>query len=239
MKSVAQWAEALQEGLSLELGQPVALAANGASAAESGPLRSGGVECLALDMPGERVAVCAEQRQLAGLLVAASLIEESAAAPEVVAALWSEILGAVAERLGGQVRPVGLPASPHPETFSLTLGEAKVFLIVSVEPRRPEVPAGDVPAAQGVQGNYDLLLEVELDAMVRFGAREMEFGELLELGAGDVIELDRQVTDPVDLIVGDKIIARGEVVLVNGNFGLRITEVAEPMRRLESIRCAS
>jgi hypothetical protein len=41
----------------------------------------------------------------------------------------------------------------------------------------------------------------------------------------------------VDLIVGEKIVARGEVVLVNGNFGLRVTEVAEPVRRLESIRC--
>ena len=54
---------------------------------------------------------------------------------------------------------------------------------------------------------------------------------------GDVVQLDRHVTDPVDLIVGDKIVARGEVVLVNGNFGLRVTEVAAPRKRLESIRC--
>jgi len=86
-------------------------------------------------------------------------------------------------------------------------------------------------------GNFDLLLEVELDASVRFGSCEMELKDLLELGPGDVVELDRHVADPVDLIVGDKIVARGEVVLVNGNFGLRVTEVAEPMRRLESIRC--
>jgi flagellar motor switch protein FliN/FliY len=51
------------------------------------------------------------------------------------------------------------------------------------------------------------------------------------------VELDRHVTDPVDLIVGDKIVARGEVVLVNGSFGLRVTEVAAPQMRLESIRC--
>jgi flagellar motor switch protein FliN/FliY len=65
----------------------------------------------------------------------------------------------------------------------------------------------------------------------------MELRELLELGPGDVVELDRHVSDPVDLVVGDKIVAHGEVVLVNGNFGLRVTAVAEPMRRLESIRC--
>jgi flagellar motor switch/type III secretory pathway protein FliN len=52
-----------------------------------------------------------------------------------------------------------------------------------------------------------------------------------------VIQLDRALTDPVDLIVGDKIVARGEVVLVNGNFGLQVVEVAEPRRTLESIRC--
>lgn len=83
----------------------------------------------------------------------------------------------------------------------------------------------------------ELLLDVELEASLRFGSREMPLGEILDLGPGDVVELDRHVADPVDLIVGDKIVARGEVVLVNGNFGLRVTEVAAPKKRLESIRC--
>ncbi len=83
----------------------------------------------------------------------------------------------------------------------------------------------------------ELLLDVELEAALRFGCREMPLGEILDLGPGDVVELDRHVSDPVDLIVGDKIVARGEVVLVNGNFGLRVTEVATPRKRLESIRC--
>jgi flagellar motor switch protein FliN len=65
----------------------------------------------------------------------------------------------------------------------------------------------------------------------------MPLSEVLELGPGDVVQLERHVSDPVDLIVGDKIVARGEVVLVNGNFGLRVTEVAEPKKSLESIRC--
>jgi flagellar motor switch protein FliN len=65
----------------------------------------------------------------------------------------------------------------------------------------------------------------------------MPLGEILGLGPGDVVQLDRHVADPVDLLVGDKIVARGDVVLVNGNFGLRVTEVASPKMRLESIRC--
>jgi flagellar motor switch protein FliN/FliY len=60
---------------------------------------------------------------------------------------------------------------------------------------------------------------------------------LLELGPGDVIELDRHVSEPVDLVIGDRIVARGEVVIVSGNFALRVTEVATPQLRLESIRC--
>ena len=96
--------------------------------------------------------------------------------------------------------------------------------------RCPHAPAGISPG-------IELLLDVELEASLRFGCREMPLGEILDLGPGDVVQLDRHVTDPVDLIVGDKIVARGEVVLVNGNFGLRVTEVAAPRKRLESIRC--
>ena len=69
------------------------------------------------------------------------------------------------------------------------------------------------------------LLDIELEATIRFGAREMPLSELLEIGPGSVIALDRQVTDPVDLLVGDKVVARGEVVLVQGKFGLRVTEL--------------
>jgi len=83
----------------------------------------------------------------------------------------------------------------------------------------------------------ELLLDVELEAALRFGCCELPLGEILDLGAGDVVELDRHVTDPVDLLIGDRIVARGDVVLVNGNFGLRVTEVATPRKRLESIRC--
>jgi len=96
----------------------------------------------------------------------------------------------------------------------------------------PVRSAHEAPAA-----GLELLLDVELEATLRLGCREMPLGEILELGPGDVVELDRHVSDPVDLIVGDKIVARGEVVLVNGNFGLRVTEVAAPRKRLESIRC--
>jgi flagellar motor switch protein FliN len=93
------------------------------------------------------------------------------------------------------------------------------------------------PNSPGWSAGIELLLDVELEAALRFGCKEMQLADILDLGPGDVVQLDRNVADPVDLIVGDKIVARGEVVLVNGNFGLRVTEVAMPRKRLESIRC--
>ena len=96
--------------------------------------------------------------------------------------------------------------------------------------QEPAAPTGTTLSAR------DLLLDIELDATIRFGSRELPLKEILELGAGDVLELDRRVSDPVDLVVGDKIIARGEVVISGGSFALLVTEVAEPQLRLESIR---
>ena len=94
----------------------------------------------------------------------------------------------------------------------------------------------DLPAATTGDG-ADVLLDIELEARIQFGSREMLLSELLELNAGDVLELDRLVSDPVDLLVGDRIVARGEVVVVGGHFGLQVTEVIAPKPRLESVRC--
>ena len=134
--------------------------------------------------------------------------------------------------------------------FQLRSGDRSWTVLVRDEVRPPhpaaerEAAAAPSPApgpgprlGPGMGPGFELLLDVELEASLRFGSREMPLGEILDLGPGDVVQLDRHVSDPVDLIVGDKIVARGEVVLVNGNFGLRVTAVAEPRKRLESIRC--
>ena len=75
--------------------------------------------------------------------------------------------------------------------------------------------------SQGAEQALNLLYDMELDATLQFGSREMPLREVLELGPGDVVELNRHVSEPVDLVVGDRIIARGEVVVVSGNFALR------------------
>ena len=171
---------------------------------------------------------------------------------------WSEFLREVAEAAAGELlTSSGLhcrvdallpdrPATRATRTFSLNAsGHAWTVLVhdglqMSEGEIAPSAPAGEKSVEKHSTqpgAAVDLLLDVELEAALRFGCREMPLGEILELGPGDVVELDRHISDPVDLVVGDKIVARGDVVLVNGNFGLRVTEVAAPQMRLESIRC--
>ena len=129
-----------------------------------------------------------------------------------------------------------VPAAPEPRTASRvpSAGENDRYGPAFTDKAAANAARDSYP---GLSAGLQLLLDVELEASLRFGAREMPLAEILDLGPGDVVQLDRHMNDPVDLIVADKIVARGEVVLVNGNFGLRVTEVAEPQRRLETIRC--
>jgi len=80
--------------------------------------------------------------------------------------------------------------------------------------------------------NLSILLDIELPVTLRFGCREMLLKDVMELTSGSVVELDRRVREPVDLLIDNKLIARGEVVLVEGNYGLRVLEVANERVRL-------
>lgn len=74
-------------------------------------------------------------------------------------------------------------------------------------------------------GTLDFFMDLELGVTLRFGGRDILLKDILDLGPGSVLELDREVQDPADLLLDGKLIARGEVVLVNGNYGLRVTQV--------------
>src|SRR5579875_3284494 len=93
----------------------------------------------------------------------------------------------------------------------------------------------EVPQAPGVEAftlgerNLDLVLNVELNVTLRFGQRVLTLREVLDLATGSVVELDRQVEEPIELLLDGKVIARGEAVVVDGNYGLRVTEVPQPI----------
>ena len=82
-------------------------------------------------------------------------------------------------------------------------------------------------AQQTVAPELGRVIDVPLTVTLRFGQRSMRLREVLELNTGALVELDRQVEDPVDLILDERVIARGEVVIVDGNYGLRVTEIVE------------
>lgn len=91
---------------------------------------------------------------------------------------------------------------------------------------------GDGPAADV---NLDLVLEVPVNVSLRVGSTEIPIRELVKLVEGSVIALDREATDPMDVLVNGKLIAQGEIVIVDDQFGVRLTDVVSPAERIETI----
>jgi flagellar motor switch protein FliN/FliY len=83
--------------------------------------------------------------------------------------------------------------------------------------------------------NLDFLLNLQLDVSIRFGQRQMLLKDVLELGPGAVVELDRRTQDPIELILAGRVIARGEAVVIDGNYGIRVLEVLPPAQRLAEL----
>lgn len=80
----------------------------------------------------------------------------------------------------------------------------------------------------------DVLLDIELPVTLRFGRTQMLLGDVMALGTGSVIEFDRAVTEPVEVLVNGRVVARGEAVMVEGNYGVRISDIASRSQRLGS-----
>jgi flagellar motor switch protein FliN/FliY len=101
-------------------------------------------------------------------------------------------------------------------------------------------PAGQQPqpaevARTDAMQPIDLLLDVELPVSVSFGRTHLPLKDVLKLTSGSIVELNRPVAEPVEVIVNNCVIARGEVVVVEGNYGVRITEIVSRQQRLRSL----
>ncbi len=91
------------------------------------------------------------------------------------------------------------------------------------------------PSDQGDGGNISLLLDVPMEVTVELGRSVKSIKEILSLGEGSIIELDKLAGEPVDLLVNGKPIAKGEVVVIDENFGVRVTEIIDPKARLATV----
>ncbi len=83
--------------------------------------------------------------------------------------------------------------------------------------------------------NLGVLMDVQLPVSIRFGETEMILEEIVKLGVGSVIELNSGIDQPVELIVNNRVLARGEVVTVDGFYGIRVTEITNAGERFKSL----
>ena len=94
---------------------------------------------------------------------------------------------------------------------------------------------GVAPATGGETKSLDLILDIPLTVAVELGRSKMLINDLLQLGQGSVIELTKLVGEPLEVLVNQKLVARGEVVVVNEKFGVRLTDIVSPMERVQSL----
>lgn len=145
-------------------------------------------------------------------------VELGAAAPSwpTAASFW--VQAGAEGPAGGMVLEFGLSASFVAELRTEKIVPAKPDAESSGSDR-----AGDVAAGTGALG---LLMDVQLTMTMRFGSRQLLLRDVLDLSPGAVVELDRRVQEPVDLLLDGRLVARGEVVVIDGNYGLRVTDVS-------------
>ena len=111
------------------------------------------------------------------------------------------------------------------------LAQQKEMIHESAKPEQPSAKSGvrkDVP-------NLDFILDIPLKVTVELGRTKLLVNELLQLGQGSVIELNKLAGEPLEVLVNQKLIAKGEAVVVNEKFGVRITDIMTPMERIEQL----
>lgn len=141
---------------------------------------------------------------------------------------WTELTLSFAET---SLPPMAIAFSP---ALAALLGPHRAVAPTAVVPMGSSVPelATAVPASR----TMELLLDVELPVSISFGRTELPLKDVLKLTTGSILELNRGVNEPVDILVNHCLVARGEVVVVEGNYGVRIRQIVDRQERLRSVR---
>lgn len=178
----------------------------------------------------------------------------------------SNIFGAISTALGSQknfprlnfscsdvkfiVNPIDLSAYDKGYQFTFSINKIKssfLFLTTSgftgifdntehiSTNSTPEVSASHLLNPEEMK-NIGMLLDVKLNVKVRIGQKKMLLKDVISMDIGSVVELNQLANDPLEILVDDKVIAKGEVVIVDGNFGVQITDIGTKRERLEQLR---
>ncbi|RAX58246.1 flagellar motor switch protein FliN [Helicobacter monodelphidis] len=108
----------------------------------------------------------------------------------------------------------------------------------TLESDSPATPSagGSVNLSSGEMKNINMIMDVHLPVKVRIGQKKMLLKDVIAMDIGSVVELNQLANDPLEILVDNKVIAKGEVVIVDGNFGIQITEIGTKHERLEQLR---
>ncbi len=200
--------------------------------------------------------------KVGGQVLKAAGIEENDAASlkstylEPVSQALSGLAGAMGARLGREVNCAGGEESSAPAedaqwaALKIEFGGERAELALGVEaslidalaaspPGEPAAKIGEAAVA-AIAGplnskTFELLLDVELPVSVSFGRAQVALKDVLKLTTGSIVELNRSVLEPGEVIVNNCVIARGEVVVVEGNFGVRVHQVVSRQERLRTL----
>jgi len=187
--------------------------------------------------------------------------ENRATALEIIEQSLGGLASAFVKRTGQEAvrapikQCLALPTEHSAISVTLSFGETALaplwivfnpLLVLALE-AKPAEPAAAVPITQSVSAQqsplqlassssrtFELLLDVSLPVSVSFGKTELAVKEVLKLTTGSIVELNRSISEPVDIIVNNCIIARGEVVVVDGNYGVRIHTIVSRKERLQT-----
>jgi flagellar motor switch protein FliN/FliY len=143
---------------------------------------------------------------------------------------------------GGEERP-SAPGQLAWLRFDLMFSDAAVTLYAAAEPELIKAITKDAPpldvtpdVLNDVPKTFDLLFDVELPVSVSFGRAHVALKDVLKLTTGSIVELNRAIGDPVEVIVNNCVIARGEVITIEGYFGVRIHQVISRQERLRTLK---
>ncbi len=176
---------------------------------------------------------------------------------EIVTQALSGAASAASARVGKEVSSSGGREFPPPSSAGVACSSVQVMfggvavpLLVAFSSSWASLAAADLstdlpatgrelaakpPAVSNKPNSIDLLLDVELPVSVSFGRAQLPLKDVMKLTTGSIVELNRAVSEPVEVIVNNCVIARGEVVVVEGNFGIRIKEVISRQERLRTL----
>ncbi len=118
----------------------------------------------------------------------------------------------------------------------LVVDESFVSNFETTAPTNETAQESDFALSEDELKNISLIMDVELPVRVRIGTKTLLLKDVLNMDIGSIIELDQLANEPLDVLIGDKVIAKGEVIIIDGNFGVQIIEIDSPQARLNKLR---